>query len=332
MGHLLRTSHVAAVAAQYVPVKVAMLGMESLSAKLRRNLSDSVFVPHEEDLPALAADWGAECVFFDLLSIDSAIFSALRQNRLIVSISPVFTQLDKVHLFFHRSATCPDEWSTFPESVERLCGLQYAVIDRRVSRIATAQYLQALRAQVLPVAVSMGGTDAANKTSLLLRHLKDIPVPMLFWVLLGEGYAHSYGELASIVADSRHEIILVKSNESMWQVLRHCALMILAGGVTTYEAARAGLPTLNLLEQNSHAFLLQELADKGAVRYCCGDMEKLAEAAMLELCSLDADRDQLLRMHRNARNCGLDGNGAERIIKQALYRFTLRNGGGSCQP
>lgn len=331
MGHLLRTSHVASVAAQYVPVKVAMLGMQSLSAKLRRNLSNSFFVQKEEDLPALAEEWNADCIFFDLLSMRKENFLALRRNRLVASISPVFTHLDKVDLFFHRSTVCPEQWVTFPKSVERLCGLQYAVIDRRVCRIDTQQYRQTLRAQILPIALSMGGTDAANKTCILLRRLKEIPVPMLFWVLLGEGYAHSYEELVSSVADSRHEIVLVKSNESMWQVLRHCALMILAGGVTTYEAARAGLPSLNLLEHDGHVFLLQELADKGALRYYCGSIEKLSDTALLEICSLDADRDQLWRMHNKAKSCGLDGNGSERIVKETLYRFAKHKAKSTCQ-
>lgn len=331
MGHLLRTSHVASVAAQYVPVKVAMLGMESLSAKLRRNLSNAIFVQNEKDLISLSDDWNTDCVFFDLLSVKEENFSALRKNRLAVSISPVFTHLDKVDLIFHRSTAYPDEWGTFPEAVELFCGLQYAVIDQRVCRIDTRQYRQTLKAQKLPVAISMGGTDAANKTCILLRRLKDIQIPMFFWVLLGEGYAHSYEELVSSVADSRHEIVLVKSNESMWQVLQHCALMILAGGVTTYEAARAALPTINLLEQGNHAFLLQELADKGALRYYCNSMEKLADTALLELYSLDADREKLLQIHKNAKACGLDGNGSERIIKQTLCRFAKQSWGKVCQ-
>ena len=194
MGHLLRTSHVAAVAAQYVPIKVAMLGMESLGAKLRRRLVDSFFVPDEENLITLAEDWGAECIFFDLLSMGESTFFALRRNRFVVSLSPVFNLLNKVDLIFHRSSVFPEGWNEFPDCVMRLCGLRYAVIDRRVSRVSERHYGQTLRTQMLPVAVSMGGTDAANKTSLLLRRLKDIPVPMLFWVLLGEGYAHSYQE------------------------------------------------------------------------------------------------------------------------------------------
>lgn len=321
MGHLLRTSHIASVAAQYVPVKIAMLGMEKLTTKLRRNLSNTVFVKNEEELPILATEWKADCIFFDLLSIKEQIFQELRQNRQTISISPVFTHLKKVDLIFHRSSIYPKEWLDFPETVECCCGLEYAIIDKRVISITTQTYRQTLKYQRLPVAISMGGTDAANKTCLLLKRLKDVPIPMLFWILLGEGYTHSYEELVSSLADSHHEIALVKSNASMWQILQHCALMILAGGVTTYEAARAGLPTLNLLENNNHAFLLQELADKGILRYFCGDMEKLADIALLELSCLDADRKKLYAMHKNAKSCGIDGNGAERIIKQTIYRF-----------
>ena len=36
--------------------------------------------------------------------------------------------------------------------------------------------------------------------------------------------------------------ILAKTNRSMWRVLGNCSLAILAGGVTSYEAAFAGCP------------------------------------------------------------------------------------------
>src|SRR5690606_13803362 len=99
--------------------------------------------------------------------------------------------------------------------------LDYAIIQENCKNIRTSAYEDNLELQHFPIAISMGGGDAANKTLSVLRSLKKCPVPATFWVMLGEGYKHSFDKLVNeIISDSKHEIILARANKSMWQILK----------------------------------------------------------------------------------------------------------------
>lgn len=320
MGHLLRTGHVARTCSRYANTRVAMLGMHSLCVKMLKKLPEIQFITEIEQLIELVEAYNPDCICFDMLCIDDNIFEKLTAGRLSVSISPVFSHISKVDILFHRSREKPDFWNSFSSKTKIFSGLQYTVIDERVTCISTVNYKKLIGAKTLPVGISMGGTDAPNKTLSLLTKFKELPVPMLFWVLLGEGYTHSYKDLVDALEGSPHEVLLIKSNESMWQILNQCALVFLGGGVTTYEAAYAALPSINLVGTSDNAILLNELVDKGAV-YCLeGTQDEMREKAFLELCRLDMQRDELLKMHQNAKKCCIDSEGSARIVKTIIYQ------------
>jgi spore coat polysaccharide biosynthesis predicted glycosyltransferase SpsG len=194
-------------------------------------------------------------------------------------------------------------------------GLEYAVVDADTRKIASQVFDQTLARNRLSVAVSMGGVDAANKTLGVLETLRSSRSRLLLWVMLGEGYEHSYEDLVDCARGARHEIVLAKTNESMWHILGTCGLAILAGGTTTYQAAYAGLPSLNILESPERRFLLQELVDKGACLRAGDDLEN-SLARLNDLVEhFDAHRDELLQMHQNA-SLLIDGNGARRIAHE----------------
>ncbi len=196
-------------------------------------------------------------------------------------------------------------------------GLEYAVVPEYCRRIPEGVFRHSLEARSPAIAISMGGTDTANKTLQILNVLARVRRRLLVWVMLGEGYAHSYEDLVHCMHGSRHEVILAQTHDSMWRVLSTCTLAILAGGTTTYEAARAGLPSINTLESPDHYYLIQELVELG-VCSCAG--KDLADSlANLEdqVSNLLESKGLLLDMHRRSREL-IDGRGAERIA-QALH-------------
>ena len=325
MGHLFRTCIVARAAAQYANTKVAMLGMHSLCSKFKHDLPETHFIDKLAQLKELVATWNPDCICFDLLEIEGSIFNELVQGRLSVSISPVFSHLSQVDMLFHRTTTYPEFWDEFSHKVKIFANLKYTVLDERIECISTGNLKKLLASKALPVGISMGGTDAPNKTLALLNSFKNLPVPMLFWVLLGEGYTHSYKDLVNTLEGSQHEILLIKSNKSMWQILSQCALVFLAGGLTTFEAAYAGLPSVNLLEDENRTFLMQELESKGCLVSLWGDSKELNKTAMLELCALDKDREKIMKMHLSAKKCGIDNLGATRIVKTIIYHLLENN-------
>jgi spore coat polysaccharide biosynthesis predicted glycosyltransferase SpsG len=169
----------------------------------------------------------------------------------------------------------------------------------------------------------MGGADAANKTLQVLDNIKDIPEKLVVWVMLGEGYTHSYQDLVDCMGEGSHEIILVKSNDSMWRILSTCSLAILSGGTTTYEAVYAGLPSINLLGNKQSQFLIQELVDRGVVLAAGQSFKEGLLASHQLLRDIYHDRVRLLTMQQNTQGL-IDNLGAQRIVEEILQIASLR--------
>jgi spore coat polysaccharide biosynthesis predicted glycosyltransferase SpsG len=160
----------------------------------------------------------------------------------------------------------------------------------------------------------MGGGDAANKTLQFLRSLQKCNVPATFWVLIGECYNHSIDLLIkSMDVDHNHEIVLAKTNDSMWSILHNCVIAILPGGVTAYEAAYAGLPTITMSFGSENVFLIQELADSGVTIHTGVFSTSNLVQLNREVERLYHNRKALLEMHCRCKKL-IDGKGCLRII------------------
>jgi spore coat polysaccharide biosynthesis predicted glycosyltransferase SpsG len=255
-------------------------------------------------------------VVFDLMHFPEPVFQAVRKQAMTVSLSPIFNCLAQTDLFFHRTVQRSVEWNFSEQNPVLRCGLEYAVVREDCVRIPEDAYRYNLEQNPLSVVISMGGADASNKTLQALNTLRSVPTPMLFWVLLGEGYAHSYQALVDCIQeDARHEIILAKTNNSMWRIMRMCTLAILGGGTITYEAAYAGLPSINVFEVGEHVFLVKELVEKGV---CLNAGYPLADAINVvkaNVARLERSRDELLAMHQKCKLL-IDGFGARRIAEE----------------
>lgn len=307
LGHVIRTRAVAEALPPGTDAEVVAVG-DSLAAAMLDGLElPWSLVAGDSELAGKTAG----VVVFDTIGLDPAVFGALADGATTASLSPIFDHLDRVDLAFNRTRYT----EAGPAADPRLrYGLEYAIVREACRPIDTAVFEAHLAEDPLAIAISMGGADAPNRTLRVLDALRDVRAPATFWVLLGEGYAHSYRELVeSVKRDRRHEVVLAKTNRSMWRILRNCSLAILAGGVTTYEAARAGLPSVNLMESADHAFLVRELAERGAAI----DAGVLDEAGLGNLRAvidrLESGRDELLGMHLAAKPL-VDGDGARRVI------------------
>jgi spore coat polysaccharide biosynthesis predicted glycosyltransferase SpsG len=324
LGHVIRTRAVVDRLPDGVEAELLVLGADRHPVALL----DGVRVPWtiEASDAALAERVDAfdpGVVVLDTIRLEQPVFSHVAADRVTASLSPIFDRLDEVDVAFSRTRYGSD--GSVPDAPNRRHGLPYAIVRPDCVRIETPTFERHLRESPLSVAVTMGGADAPNRTLEVVEALRGMAAPATFWVLLGEGYAHSYNDLVEAVRlDHRHEVILAKTKQSMWRILRNCSLAILAGGVTTYEAAYAGLPSINLLEQADHTFLVRELVEHGAAECIAGPVGQ-GEALRAAVDRLEADRASLLRMHRACHGL-IDGRGASRVLDEVLALADRRLG------
>ncbi|MEM1331317.1 MAG: hypothetical protein AAGG07_12225 [Planctomycetota bacterium] len=317
MGHLMRSGAVAAAAMPHAETRLLVIGDRAAGTlRAASGVPGAVYSSDDAAIEA-AISWDPGAVVLDMTELDESQVSKLTDCP-VASLSPVFDRLDRCDLFFHRTIHHPLAHLAADRSGWRL-GLDYAVVRRACARIPTERYLEAIApGHRLPVAVCMGGGDAGNKTLRVLERLREIDRPMTFWVLLGEGYGHSHDELFDAARHgSRHEIILARTTESMWRVMRSCAVGVFAAGTVTYEAAAAGLPSINLFEERSHGYLVEELVERGVALDAAAPFDVALDRATDMLCTFDSVRDELLAMHRASEGL-IDGRADERIVRGLL--------------
>jgi spore coat polysaccharide biosynthesis predicted glycosyltransferase SpsG len=323
LGHVMRSRCVAKLMKEFAVVRFVVIGDES---------AENLLVNHDLDFTITAMDeyafhhvehFAPDIVVFDMMNFGHEAVSRIAARSMIISLSPIFNCQNQMDLVFHRTAICGRDWLSPGGKTVFKCGLDYAIIGDHCQRIPLSVYQQALSHEIMSVAISMGGGDAANKTLALLDRLKHVSDRMIFWVLLGEGYAHSYQDLVQCVRGSKHEIILARTNDAMWRILSTCSLVILASGITTYEAVYAGLPSVNTLESSDQFFLIQELVEKGACTYAGNTFGDSLNSIGGILIRLNRNRDELLRMHHLGQGL-IDGQGARRVVSDIVAAYGKR--------
>jgi|10_taG_2_1085330.scaffolds.fasta_scaffold00201_5 spore coat polysaccharide biosynthesis predicted glycosyltransferase SpsG len=247
-------------------------------------------------------------VIFDLLSVGDKLFNLANSSSCIVSLSPFFNHMDKVETIFHRTKY---HNYLFNKKTTVHKGLEYALIQEGCEQIDTASYKKYLNEDRMSIAVSMGGGDAANKTLKVIKQLNKLKNKYVVWIMLGHGYKHSYDELIEETKKSYHEIILAKTNSSMWKILSLNSLLILPGGITTYESVYAGLPTINFVENPSQRFLIQELVENNL----CDKVNNIDSEELTEKIEYyNKNRRELFIMHLNSKGV-IDGLASNRIYE-----------------
>ena len=249
-----------------------------------------------------------DIVIFDLLTVSDELFDIVHKKAWVVSISPLFSHMSKVDAVFHRT-----EYHdfAFSEKTEVFKGLDYTLIQHGCKGIDAASYKKHLNEEKMSIAISMGGGDAANKSLKIIRELNKLKDDYTIWLMLGQGYKYSYDDLIEESKKSHHEIILAKTNTSMWKVLGLSSLLILPGGITTYEAAYAGLPTINIVENTKQRYLIQELIEKGVSDEvtCIDDGELVGKIEYY-----NSNRSERFTKHLNTKGL-IHGCAADRIYE-----------------
>lgn len=316
-----RTVADAAAADGRAVVRVVSIGDQSVEPLLADRPYPSFIAECEDEAVALADSTRPDAMVFDTTTLSPRAFSRLTDGRIGASLSPVFDRLPDTEFLFHRARTHP-----LGSRPAWYFGSEWAVVRPECTPISGARYAEAIDpGRPLSVAICMGGGDAPNRTREVLERLREVETPMLLWVLLGEGYPHSGDELvAAARADRRHEVILARTTDSMWRILSECSVAILAGGTVTYEAAAAGLPSINLLLAPEQRWLVSDLVDAGAA-FAPDDetMSGMLDETVHLLRGFDADRRRLLAA-REAAGDLVDGRAAERICDVLIDEIAAR--------
>lgn len=320
LGHLARAKTFAQVAGRHHQVELLAIAPPGLEFLLSGLSKPPTVVEKDRDLlPLIEGKW-ADIQIFDVVSLEEEVMQQAKESALLsASLSPVFDHMDRVDVVFTRSPK-----TELPPNVVHFGGLEYAIFGDQCAAIGQRTYEANLAVHSLPIGVSMGGADASNKTLSVVRALVQMDFPLTILVLLGEGYTHSYDALVDCArTNQRHEVILAKTNQSMWRILANSVVAVMAGGLTTVEAVHAGLPTINIFERQEHLDAMnQDLFQAGVCLNGGLFSEKSLQTMTRWVRVLNSRRHLLLDMRRRAGGL-VDKRGPERVVtalEDVFYR------------
>lgn len=316
LGHLFRARSFARAAAERHEVTIVAIAADHYIPILQTPGVTLIMVGTDDQVPAAVAGSAPEIMICDMVTIQPEVFDALRHTDLpMVSISPVFDQMDRIDLLVSRSA---------PEGlhpvVQQAVGIEYTIFNDACTPVSDPVYEAGLTSDPLAVAISMGGGDSQNKTLSVLRAIAGVRSPLLVWALVGHGYGHSQQDLIDVVrADPRHEIVVARTNRSMWRILGNVSLIVLTGGLSSSEAVFAGLPSISMVDGPRQRRLLAPLFDRGASIEAGPDFHTGLQALPGLIEGFVADRHSLRRIRNNCTGV-LDREGPFRTLT-AIERF-----------
>lgn len=189
-----------------------------------------------------------------------------------------------------------------------LLGPQYALLHPEFWAIRP-RALQPISENVL---VTLGSTDSHNLMPMLLKMLDDLPGEFTVTAIIGP-FFNNWTDVQDMASHCRRSVRLVRSPDSVRDVMSESTLAISGGGQTLYELVAAGVPAVAIQVADNQAASMRALVVEGVVYTggCAGEArlrDRVEEAVKMLL----ADKDTRTRMIAAGQRL-LDGQGARRI-------------------
>ena len=322
MGHLNRLRILQSIANE-VELKTFLLQFVE-DADL--NSSEGVY-PIEDLFKEEQLDWKNYCRKFDAIVFDIShprilanvscfqqLFDWLNSNGLSVFIidSPgeasLYIRLSKTEKFVFfmpyvgGSAGIPKANNIFEGKEFAILGDEYGNLpDRIISQKANK------------ILLTFGGSDPTELTLLGLDALQDVNINLELKVVIGHFYSNSLrAKIKNKVDSLEHPCLLIESISSLKELMLWCDVAVSASGLTKYELAVTGTPSIIIsIDEFHHAMnrsfsALDTFIDLGV----CRDSKLISNAIVMLIDNFNARKE----LSNNGIN-GIDGKGCLRIIE-----------------
>jgi UDP-2,4-diacetamido-2,4,6-trideoxy-beta-L-altropyranose hydrolase len=171
------------------------------------------------------------------------------------------------------------------------------------------------------IAITMGGGDAENNTLAIVKALNHIKQPLHIKIVMGASNPH-YDSIRNEAGKGAHTAEILTSVNNMASIISWADLGISAGGITTWELAFLGLPSLLCIVAENQEKTVKALAEDGFFLspgwFRGTTVHEIKE--MIEKLILDKNLRKILSEKSQTL---VDGKGAERVFN-ALMKMPIR--------
>ncbi|MCQ4346309.1 UDP-2,4-diacetamido-2,4,6-trideoxy-beta-L-altropyranose hydrolase [Pseudomonas stutzeri] len=325
VGHLMRCDALAQRLVQ-AGVQVSMLGPDeayqrSLQASSYSRWTASPWRGEESEALALAGLLAGQD--YDFLIVDDYRAGPAFQ-RLLAESGGRWLQFyaPTSEAIYADIALCSNPSAGHDSFARRVCrpecrllvGLDYALLREEFVHLAPPR----LRSGVQSLLLTFGGGDDRG---LVLQALTDLDCPGLagtaVTVIAGHGNPRNEGNRRALASLRHLEAAYLVQPDNIAALLGHADLAIMAGGTTSYEAARCGLPMLLVSIADNQIEQSQAMQRLGCARYL-GPHEAIEPGVLREHVLRLKDAPEILRRMSGRAAAVVDGRGGARVVETIL--------------
>lgn len=299
----------------------ATIGFESEAAYIRAfgydsfvSLCNSLTSQQERDwIQSIRADFDFDLLLADVrtdLTVEDLTF--IRDQRVsIVLIDDSSPRRFAADLCFFPPVPQVDGlgWEGF--NGKYFCGPEWVILRAQFPRAQMITRSTRHNGKTPKLLITMGGSDPLNLSTRALKALEKIDVNFNISIIIGAGFQH-LSDLEFQIQSGAQQVKLLANVEDMAEVMSSADLAIASFGVTAYELASVGVPSILYSLTEDHERSASFLIDAGAA-ISIGSNEQYVEERIISAINLVlSNKGRLLDMSIKA-GALFDGNGARRI-------------------
>ena len=202
-----------------------------------------------------------------------------------------------------------------PAEARILSGTKYALLGRTFVARREASLARRDGRPVRNILVSFGSTDPSNATSIAIAALAGSVENAITVVALSSASPHRQ-EVESNVGE---RVQLVLDHPDMASLMTDADIALGAGGVTAFERAGLGLPSIIVTTMENQEGIAATIANSGAAVLLGPQSQTTRPALAQAVRALTADSDRRLAMSASAARL-VDGLGARRVAQTVMER------------
>ncbi len=250
-------------------------------------------------------------LFFDLLEGASSSY-----DDLVKGLKPLFSRYRTICFDTFYERKLPFDLFVRPlfdgkaKDKNALIGLKYYVFPEELRVLTSAKKESAGVHRAL---ISLGGSDPAGATPAVARELCGAFHKVRFIAVIGPGFREAERKELDALARQVANLELVVEPENLGRVYLDCDLAVTSGGLTKFETALFGIPTLIVANSPQEEELSIEFTAHGASAFL-GRADRLDPAHVKEEFARLMQKDRAFAMSRKGREI-LDIHGGERVIE-----------------
>jgi spore coat polysaccharide biosynthesis predicted glycosyltransferase SpsG len=161
----------------------------------------------------------------------------------------------------------------------------------------------------------MGGSDPENITIKVLESIDQTNLEISLKIIIGRMTQIKNSEIHKVLKHYKGEYIIYKDVDNMGQLMSSSDLAVISSGLTKYETAFMGLPSIVIALNNIHTEINDAFATHGSI-VNLGTFSRLNHGAIAEaIISLTSDFQKRSKMSEAGRRL-IDGKALERIYNE----------------